>query len=115
MDVKIIEKLGELLESSEKWVIVDSEGKSHELSAGIAGTPKKVNPKDEIYEMLNINPKYITFENLKALDSIFKTIIELVYYDASYSVQKKYKDFITNGDVEPKEKKKRGPKPKSEK
>ncbi len=66
-------------------------------------------------ELFGINPKYITFENLRSLDSVFKSTIELVYDRASYSVQKKYNDYLENGSMEVKERKKRGPnKPKSE-
>ena len=114
MEKNLIEKLGDLLESSEKWVIVDAEGNIHELSEGVAGTPKKMNPKEEIFELIGVNPKYITFENLRNLDTIFKDIIELLYYDASYSVQKKYKDFITTGEVVKKERKTREAKVKTE-
>lgn len=114
MEKNLIETLSELLDSTEKWVIVDSEGKSHELSEGIAGTPIKINPQEEIYKVLGINPKYITFDNLRNLDNIFKSIIESLYYDASYSVQKKYKDYLETGEVEVKEKRKRGPNKKKE-
>ena len=109
MEKNLIETISELLESDEKWVIVDHEGNIHELSEGISGTPLKINPQEEIYKLLGINPKYITFENLKNLDNIFKSVIETLYYDASYSVQKKYKDYLETGEVEIKEKRKRGP------
>ncbi len=114
MEKNLIETLSELLDSSEKWVIIDPDGIKHELSDGIAGTPVKINPQEEIYKVLGINPKYITFENLKSLDTIFKSIIESLYYDASYSVQKKYKDYLETGEVEVKEKRKRGPNKKKE-
>ncbi len=109
MEKNLIEKISELLESSEKWVIIDSEGNIHDLDEGISGTPLKINPHEEIYKLLGINPKYITFESLKNLDNIFKSIIETLYFDASYSVQKKYKEFLETGSIEIKEKKKRGP------
>ena len=112
----MLNKINELLESGEKWVIIDSEGNQHELSAGVAGTPQKIDPKDDIYKLLGINPNYITFENLLTLDATFKNIIGLVYTDASYSVKKKFEEFAETGEIKVKERKKRGPnKPKVDK
>ena len=113
----MLNKINELLSTSEKWVIIDNEGIQHELSEGIAGIPQKLDPTDEIYELLGINPKYITFENLLFLDSTFDSILGMLYTDASYSVKKKFEDYLGTGEVkEKKERKKRGPnKPKAPK
>ena len=71
----MISKLTELLSSDEKWIIIDSDGGEHELSEGVTGTPKKIDPKSDIFELLHINPKYITFENLLKLHEVFNDTI----------------------------------------
>ena len=115
MSKTIIEKLDELISTAEKWVIVDSEGKEHDLSEGVMGTAKKVDPKQEIYELLGVNPKYITFDSLISLDTTFKTLLEMVYFDASYSVKKKFEKYAETGEIEVIERKKRGPNKKKDK
>src|SRR5208283_1894332 len=105
----MIEKLNELLSTTEKWVIEDKDGGVHELSEGVAGKPKKIDPKSEIFDLLHINPKYITFENLQKLHLVFNDTIQVVYESASSSVCKKFDHYLDTGEVEVKEKRKRGP------
>ena len=70
----IFELLKTALNSPDRFVTVDAEGKLHELNEGVAGTPNFVSKKETIAEILFNKPK-VDAEEIKELNELFTGVI----------------------------------------
>lgn len=86
MEENLIEKLADLLNQPEKWMVRDDEGKLHELNAGVKGIPELVTSKKEIYSLL-FGKERISAANLKQLDEVATELVKFVWENFTYKVK----------------------------
>ncbi|MDP4209947.1 MAG: hypothetical protein Q8928_14130 [Bacteroidota bacterium] len=70
----IFELLKVALNSSDRYVVVDANGKNHELNEEVAGTPKFISKKESIAEIL-FDKSEVDANDIKELNEIFTGVI----------------------------------------